>query len=125
MSPTPCSTSRTWTTTWCGWWTWPAGSSPPSPAAAARPHPVLATTAASVAASTAYLAAIPYLALDVAGDLYLAVPGANAVRRIEGGNGRITTVAGTGTAGFSGDFGSGLAAQLSAPQGIAFGPGGD
>jgi uncharacterized protein (TIGR03437 family) len=36
----------------------------------------------------------------------------------------LTTIAGTGTAGFSGDGGSALIAQLNAPSGIALGPNG-
>lgn len=48
----------------------------------------------------------------------------NRVRRIDLATGVITTVAGTGTAGFAGDRGPALQAQLSTPQRIAVAPDG-
>ena len=57
------------------------------------------------------------LAFDASGNLYIAEQGANRVRAII--NGVITTVAGNATAGFSGDGGSAVNAQLSNPEGIA------
>ncbi|MBS2028368.1 MAG: hypothetical protein JST54_10725 [Deltaproteobacteria bacterium] len=80
------------------------------------------STAEGISAMAAYIASIPNLAFDPAGNLFLSIASANTVRRIEGGNGRITTVAGTGSAGFSGDYGVGTSAQLSAPSAIAFDP---
>jgi hypothetical protein len=59
------------------------------------------------------------IAFDIAGDLYFADSGNQRVRRIEAATGIITTVAGNGTAGYTGDFGSGLNASLSSPTGVA------
>ncbi|MFJ5927387.1 RICIN domain-containing protein [Kitasatospora sp. NPDC092948] len=57
------------------------------------------------------------LALDGAGNLYIADAGNNRIRKITA-DGRMSTVAGTGTAGFSGDGGPADKAQLSAPLGV-------
>jgi sugar lactone lactonase YvrE len=54
--------------------------------------------------------------------LYVADTGNHRIRTISLGGGPIATLAGTGTAGFSGDGGPGTAAQLSAPSGLAFDP---
>jgi sugar lactone lactonase YvrE len=54
------------------------------------------------------------VALDAAGDLYIADHGNNRVRRVDAA-GVITTVAGTGEAGFSGDGGPATEAKLSGP----------
>jgi sugar lactone lactonase YvrE len=59
------------------------------------------------------------LALDRAGNLYIADSGNSRVRRVSRG-GTITTYAGTGTAGSSGDGGPATAAQLDFPVGLAF-----
>ena len=60
----------------------------------------------------------PYgIALDSAGTLYIADTGNYRVRKVS--NGTITTVAGTGTAGFSGDNGPATSAQLASPGSIA------
>ena len=62
----------------------------------------------------------PYgLTLDRAGDLYIAEAGNNCIRKITAANGIITTIAGTGNAGFSGDAGLATAAQLQGPIGVA------
>ena len=58
------------------------------------------------------------MAFDSAGNLYVADAGNNRIREISPA-GVITTVAGTGVAGFSGDFGPALSAQLNQPTGIA------
>src|SRR5262249_35624860 len=58
------------------------------------------------------------VALDGAGNLYIADTQNNAVRKVAP-SGVITTIAGTGTAGFSGDGGSAVAAQLNKPQAVA------
>ncbi|MBI1789964.1 MAG: hypothetical protein HYR60_20735 [Acidobacteria bacterium] len=55
---------------------------------------------------------------DDAGNLYVADSGHHQVRRVRPG-GYTETVAGTGTAGFAGDGGPALAAQLDTPRGIA------
>lgn len=57
------------------------------------------------------------LAFDSAGNLYLADSNNQRVRRIDR-SGNISTVAGTGTPGFSGDGGPGINAQLYDPFGI-------
>jgi uncharacterized protein (TIGR03437 family) len=57
------------------------------------------------------------IAVDSSGNLYIADFGNNAVRRVS--NGIITTVAGNGTAGFSGDNGPATSAELNGPTGVA------
>jgi sugar lactone lactonase YvrE len=57
------------------------------------------------------------LAVDSAGNLYLTDN--NRVRAVDARSGSIGTLAGTGTAGFSGDSGPAAAATLSAPSSIA------
>ncbi len=59
------------------------------------------------------------IALDKAGNIYFCDSTNNAVRRIDAATGVITTVAGTGTAGYSGDGGPAASAQLSNPLGLA------
>jgi trimeric autotransporter adhesin len=61
----------------------------------------------------------PYaVAVDTSGDLFVADFVNNRIRKVSA-SGIITTVAGTGTAGFSGDGGLATSAELSLPQGIA------
>ena len=55
---------------------------------------------------------------DKAGNLFIADQGNNRIRKIDK-NGIISTAAGIGTAGFSGDGGNALNAELNAPYGIA------
>lgn len=69
-------------------------------------------------ATAAALAAPTALALDDAGDLFVADGLANVVRKIAP-DGTISTVAGTGVRGFSGDGGPAVNAQLAGPDGIA------
>ena len=57
------------------------------------------------------------------GVLYVADTQNNRVRQIDT-SGRVTTIAGTGVAGSSGDGGPAVAAELSAPAGVALGFGG-
>jgi uncharacterized protein (TIGR03437 family) len=57
------------------------------------------------------------LAVDSAGNLYIADSANFRIRRIS--NGVITTVAGNGTQGFSGDNGPATSAQLNGPSGVA------
>jgi streptogramin lyase len=54
------------------------------------------------------------------GNLYIADNNNHRVRRVDLATGVITTVAGTGSAGFSGDGGPATAAQLNEPRNIAF-----
>jgi len=57
------------------------------------------------------------IALDSAGNLFIADSINQRIRKVS--NGVITTVAGSGTDGFSGDNGPAFNAQLSGPQGVA------
>lgn len=57
------------------------------------------------------------MAQDAAGNIYFADASDNRVRRV-GTDGKITTVAGTGVAGFSGDNGPAIQARLNTPEGI-------
>jgi sugar lactone lactonase YvrE len=59
------------------------------------------------------------VAVDAAGNIYIADSGNDRVREVTASNGIITTVAGTGTAGFSGDGGSATSAELNDPLGVA------
>ncbi len=59
------------------------------------------------------------LGFDAAGNLYLADQNNHRIRRIDGATGIITTVAGNGTIGFSGDGGAATSAQLRYPTGVA------
>jgi sugar lactone lactonase YvrE/pimeloyl-ACP methyl ester carboxylesterase len=55
------------------------------------------------------------LAFDTAGNLFIADTANNVVRRVDAVTGIITTVAGTGVAGFSGDGGAAINAELNKP----------
>jgi len=73
---------------------------------------------ATVAGGTSDLLNRPAgLAVDAAGTVYVADTGNNRVRRLAGGV--LSTIAGTGAAGFSGDGGPATAAQLWSPRGVA------
>jgi sugar lactone lactonase YvrE len=56
------------------------------------------------------------VALDGAGNLYIADLQNNRVREVNAATGIITTIAGTGTGGFSGDNGPATSAELNAPN---------
>jgi hypothetical protein len=58
------------------------------------------------------------LCLGANGDLYVADAGNHAVRQVAAASGVITTVAGTGAAGWSGDGGPAAAARLDAPEAV-------
>jgi uncharacterized protein (TIGR03437 family) len=57
------------------------------------------------------------VALDHSGDLYLAEAGAERIRRVSA-SGQIATLAGTGVAGFAGDSGLAINAQVNSPAGL-------
>jgi uncharacterized protein (TIGR03437 family) len=59
------------------------------------------------------------LAVDSLGNLYIADDGHHRIRKVDSVSGLITTVAGTGTQGFSGDGGAATRAQLWRPSGVA------
>jgi sugar lactone lactonase YvrE len=71
------------------------------------------------AAASAQLNAPAAVAVDADGNLYIVDQGNNRLRVVVAGTGRITTVAGTGAAGFSGDGGAAASAQLNAPAAVA------
>jgi RHS repeat-associated protein len=74
-------------------------------------------------ATSAQLNAPTYLAIGQDGSLYIADTGNHRVRRVTP-SGIITTFAGTGTRGFSGDDGLATDAQLDSPRGLAWAPDG-
>ena len=61
---------------------------------------------------------------DPAGNLYIADMANHVIRRIDAVTGIVTTVAGTGERGYSGDGGPGTEARLSSPHSLQFGPDG-
>jgi len=58
------------------------------------------------------------VAVDASGNIYVADEAASKIRRV-GADGNITTVAGTGQQGYSGDGGPATAAMLAAPRAVA------
>ncbi len=68
-------------------------------------------------ATSAQLNGASGLAVDSAGNLYIADTNNNVIRKVSGGV--ITTVAGNGTTGYSGDSGPATSAQLNRPYGLA------
>jgi sugar lactone lactonase YvrE len=70
-------------------------------------------------ATTAALDSPTGLALDAAGNLYIADSHNHRVRRVDAATGTITTIAGTGAAGYSGDRGPATAAKLDLPTALA------
>jgi DNA-binding beta-propeller fold protein YncE len=75
-----------------------------------RADPVLATEA-----SLTYMRGV---AVDAAGNLFIADTGHNRIRRVDASTHLMTTVAGTRDAGYTGDNGPATAATLSVPWGI-------
>jgi len=59
------------------------------------------------------------VAIDLAGNLYLSDASNNRIRKLAAITGGITTLAGDGTRGFSGDGGLATSAQLDGPTGVA------
>jgi len=59
------------------------------------------------------------IAMDSAGNLYIADCNNHVVRKVTASTGVITTIAGNGTYGFSGDGGPAVFAQLFEPKGVA------
>ena len=57
--------------------------------------------------------------MDAAGDLYIADSGDNLIGEVSASTGGISTIAGTGTSGYSGDGGPATAAELDDPTGVA------
>ena len=65
------------------------------------------------------------IALDSSGNVFVADTYNNAIRRIDHSSGIITTIAGNGTAGYSGDGQVATSALLNHPMGLSFNSGGD
>jgi sugar lactone lactonase YvrE len=70
-------------------------------------------------AGTALLDHPTALALDSAGNLYIADTGNHRIRKLGAATGILTTVAGDGVQSFSGDNGPATAASIDSPRGIA------
>src|SRR6185436_10955670 len=60
------------------------------------------------------------LAIDAMGNLHVSDEANARIRKIDAATGIITTIAGNGTAGFSGDGAAAINAQLNNPCGVAF-----
>jgi hypothetical protein len=76
------------------------------------------------AATSAFLTYPSGVAVDVAGNLYIADLYSERIRKVDA-SGIITTVAGNGTPGYSGDGGPATSASLSYPAGVAVDTGGN
>jgi sugar lactone lactonase YvrE len=64
--------------------------------------------------------ALDGVTLDAAGNLYIAGASGNRIHRVDKATGIITTVAGTGVSGFSGDGGPATSARTSFPSSLVF-----
>jgi sugar lactone lactonase YvrE len=64
------------------------------------------------------------IASDAAGNVYVADPPNQRIRRIDAATGIVTTVAGSGSGGFGGDGGPATAARLNYPKGTEIAPDG-
>jgi trimeric autotransporter adhesin len=73
-------------------------------------------------ATAATLGSTMGISVDMQGNFYFADSSKNCVRKVTKSTGIITTVAGTGVSGFSGDGGPAVAAQLNSPWGVAVNP---
>jgi sugar lactone lactonase YvrE len=65
------------------------------------------------------------VAVDAAGNVYIADPADNVIRKVAARTGIISTVAGTGTAGYAGNGGPATGAELNGPYGVAVDAAGD
>jgi glucose/arabinose dehydrogenase len=75
-------------------------------------------------ATSARLGEVRDVAVDSAGNIYIADEQNHRIRRVST-SGIITTFAGTGTSGFSGDGGAPQAARVAGPRGVEVTPAGD
>jgi hypothetical protein len=71
------------------------------------------------AAAAAQLNSPHGVAVDSSGNLFIADSGNNVIREVVQATGNIITLAGTGTAGYSGDGGPAISAELDVPFGVA------
>jgi RHS repeat-associated protein len=74
-------------------------------------------------ATEAQLSSMFDVAVDALGNLYIADLNNNRIRKVDT-SGMITTFAGTGDAGYSGDGGAAVEAQMGSPYGVAVDPSG-
>ncbi len=72
-----------------------------------------------IAATSAELNFPTGLAVDAAGDVFIADAHNNSVREVNAVTGLISTVAGTGTGGYNGDGIAATSAELNSPEGLA------
>jgi hypothetical protein len=79
----------------------------------------------NVLATTATLNSPAGVAIDSAGNIYIADTGNNVIRKITVSTGIITTVAGNGTAGSTGDGAAATSAELNKPTRVAVDAAGD
>lgn len=77
-------------------------------------------TTDGVLATQALIGGAGWLARDASGALHYTDFGSHRLRRIDPTSGTVSTIAGTGAAGFSGEYVTSIAAQLSLPWGIVF-----
>lgn len=79
-------------------------------------------TGDGIQATAAYFPSLARIAFDAAGNIFTATQNDHRIRRIDGVSGIITTVAGSGTSGYKGDYVDGVtgtSAQFYYPFGIA------
>lgn len=76
-------------------------------------------------ATSARLKAPEDVFVTTGGDLYIADTGNHEIRKVAAATGVITTVAGNGSPGSTGDLGAATAARLNSPRGIAVASNGD
>ena len=76
-------------------------------------------------ATAAELSGPSGVAVDSAGDILIADTGNNRIRKVDHVTGKISTVAGSGTSGYSGDGGAATAAELNLPINVAVDSAGD
>ena len=70
-------------------------------------------------ATAASISAIPSIAVDTNGNIYIADTGNHRIRKVTVSTGIITTIAGNGTAGYAGDNGPATSAQIYEPKAVA------
>jgi Bacterial Ig-like domain (group 3)/PKD domain/Beta-propeller repeat len=78
-----------------------------------------------ILATSAELSSPTGVALDSAGDLFIADAANNLVREVSASTHLISSVAGTGTAGYNGDGIAATSAELNSPEGVAVDAAGD
>jgi uncharacterized protein (TIGR03437 family) len=76
-------------------------------------------------AGNAWLSFPAGIAFDSAGNLYIADSNNHRIRKVAGATGKISTVAGTGAAGYNGDGIPATSAELYKPTGVLVDPGGN